>query len=135
MIMFEKLFTLIIAESIVYVKFEAKDIVQSFIVLAFLVHLTQDCLAKVVRLVRQHFGVEAAREQLVPLFGEFLIRVWQLANKLSIQVQNVIHHVVADQAAFRIASERGYESLHDNREAHLSDVHVSLQSICLLSLL
>ena len=95
-VVLKKLFALVIGEAFIDIKLKAEDVIQSLVVLALLIDLTKDRLAEVVSLEREYFGVEGAREQFEPAVDELLICVRQRTDELAIQVQNVIHHVVAN---------------------------------------
>lgn len=114
----EKLGTVVVDKTVLEIEVELEEFSESFVVLALLKHLSKDGLAEVVSLEAQDFGVVGSGEDSVPLANELLVSVRQRANELVVDVEDVVHHVVADQTARGVLLELGLHHLHYKAEPH-----------------
>lgn len=114
MIMLEQLASLIVFESVFQIKFKPQDVLQSLICLTFLIDLTKDSLAEVVRLKRQHFCVKSARKPGIPLLDKLLIGLGQGSYKLIVKVNDIVDHIVSNKRNIGVILERFYHFLDNN---------------------
>lgn len=78
------------------------------------------------RVKGQHFGVICLGEELVPLFRELKICIWQLVDELIVKIEPVIHAVMSDDRYLGVD-----DGLDDQRETHFEVEELLLGGVAL----
>jgi hypothetical protein len=87
---------IVVSKSAIKVELEIQDVLESLVCLTLFVNLTKYGLAKVVCIVREHLSIKREWESIVPQLYKFFISLWKWPNKLVVEVDDIIHHVVTD---------------------------------------